>query len=47
MIESFKGLPEDDVEAMLGGNALKFYGFDVDKLKPIAERVGPLKADFK
>lgn len=46
MIESFKGLPADDVEAMLGGNALRFYGFDVEKLKPIAERVGPLKSDF-
>ena len=46
LIESFKGLPVTDVEEMLGKNALDFYGFDVDKLKPIAERVGPLRSDF-
>ena len=46
MLDSFKGLPEADVDAMLGGNAIDFYGFDRAALQPIAERVGPLKADF-
>jgi predicted TIM-barrel fold metal-dependent hydrolase len=41
--ESFIGLPEDDITLMLGGNALAFYGFDEEKLLPIAERVGPTK----
>jgi hypothetical protein len=31
---------------MLGENAIKFYGFDREKLVPIAERIGPKKSDF-
>ena len=46
MIETFKGLPEDDVAAMLGGNALAFYGFEETGLTEIANRVGPRRADF-
>jgi predicted TIM-barrel fold metal-dependent hydrolase len=47
MIETFHGLPEDDIGAMLGGNAAEFYGFDVAKLAPLAERIGPEKAWFQ
>ena len=36
MMDSFKGLAQDDVAEMLGENAIKFYGFDRDKLIPIA-----------
>jgi predicted TIM-barrel fold metal-dependent hydrolase len=46
MLETFRGLPEDDVAAMLGGNAARFYGFDVEKLAPHVARVGPEKALF-
>ena len=46
LVEVFKGLPEDDIAAMLGGNAARFYGFDVEKLAPIAARVGPEKHLF-
>lgn len=46
MIETFKGLPEDDIAAMLGGNALAFYGFKETGLTEIANRVGPRRADF-
>ena len=46
MIETFKGLPEDDIAAMLGGNAIDFYGFDADQLSKVAQRVGPRRADF-
>ena len=46
MIETFKGLPEDDIAAMLGGNAIEFYGFDAAKLGKVAQRVGPRCADF-
>ena len=47
MIEVFQGLPEDDIEAMLGGNAAEFYGFDTDKLAPIVERIGPKRSWFR
>ena len=46
MIETFKGLPEDDIAAMLGGNAAEFYGFDTEKLAPIVARIGPEKSAF-
>ena len=39
------GLPEDEVRALLGGNAAAFYGFDLEKLRPHAERVGVLPGD--
>ncbi len=47
MVEVFQGLPEDDIAAMLGGNAAEFYGFDTDKLAPIVERIGPEKSLFR
>ena len=40
---SFRGLPEDEVAAMLGGNAAACYGFDVEKLAPLVARIGPEK----
>ena len=46
-IDSFHGLPADDVEAMLGGNAVEFYDLDVEKLNPIAARIGPKKGSFE
>lgn len=46
MHETFRGLPEDDVAAMLGGNAISFYGLDAPGLEKIAARVGPAKADL-
>jgi len=42
---SFAGVPPDEVAAMVGLNAAALYGFDVDALRPIAERVGPTVAD--
>ncbi len=47
MVETFHGLPEDDIEAMIGGNAARFYGFDLEKLLPLAERIGPERSLFK
>lgn len=38
---TFHGLPEDDVRAMLGGNAARAYGFDLDELGAVAARVCP------
>ncbi len=34
-------VPEPECRAMLGGIAAGLYGFDVDALAPVAERVGP------
>ncbi len=47
MVETMHGLPETDIEAMLGGNAAEFYGFDLKKLNPLAERIGPERAWFR
>jgi predicted TIM-barrel fold metal-dependent hydrolase len=47
MHTTFDGLPEAEIEAMLGGNAAEFYGVDVEKLAPIVARVGPERATFK
>ena len=38
---TFGGLPEAEVAAMLGGNAAEAYGFDLEKLAPVAGQVGP------
>jgi predicted TIM-barrel fold metal-dependent hydrolase len=37
----FHGIPTDDVCTILTDNAARIYGFDVDALQPIADRVGP------
>lgn len=47
MIDTFRGLPEDEIAAMLGGNAAEFYGFDVEKLAPLVERIGPERRWFQ
>ncbi len=47
MLETFRGLPEDEIAAMLGGNAIRFYGFDAEKLAPLAARIGPEKSRFR
>ena len=46
MLETFRGLPEAEVAAMLGGNAARVYGFDVEKLAPLVARIGPEKSAF-
>ncbi len=47
MHTTFDGLPEDEIGAMLGGNAATFYGVDVEKLAPIVARIGPEKRSFQ
>jgi len=46
-LETFSGLPEDEIAKMLGGNAADFYDLDPDKLAPIVARVGPEKQLFQ
>jgi predicted TIM-barrel fold metal-dependent hydrolase len=36
-----KGIPEDDVKAMVGGNALEAYSIDAAALAPVVDRIGP------
>jgi predicted TIM-barrel fold metal-dependent hydrolase len=38
---TFAAVPEPEARAMLGGNAAAVYGFDVERLTPLAERFGP------
>ena len=38
---SFAGTPKDELQRVLGGNAADVYGFNLDRLLPLAERVGP------
>jgi predicted TIM-barrel fold metal-dependent hydrolase len=47
MLEVFRGLPDADIEAMLGGNAAAFYGFDTEKLAPLVDRIGPERRWFR
>jgi predicted TIM-barrel fold metal-dependent hydrolase len=47
MRESFRGVPEAELVAMLGGNAARVYGFDLEKLAPLAARIGPEKSAFR
>jgi predicted TIM-barrel fold metal-dependent hydrolase len=38
---TFAGLPEEQVRAMVGTNAIEVYGLDADKLSAVAARIGP------
>ena len=42
---TFCDVPVDECRQMLGGNAARVYGFDLEALAPIAARVGPRLAD--
>ena len=37
----FAGVPAEDVRAILTDNPARVYGFDVESLRPVADRVGP------
>ncbi len=39
--ERFWDVPFDETEKMLGLNHAGFYGFDVERLRPLADRIGP------
>jgi hypothetical protein len=42
---AFAGVPEDEVRAMVGANAARVYGFDLDALAPLAAEIGPTPAE--
>jgi predicted TIM-barrel fold metal-dependent hydrolase len=39
--ETFGSYPEDETRKILGSNAAEVYGFDLDALTPIAQKIGP------
>jgi predicted TIM-barrel fold metal-dependent hydrolase len=47
MIDTFRDLPEDELALMLGGNAVRLFGFDTEKLGLVASRIGPEKSAFR
>jgi hypothetical protein len=45
--ETFGTYPEEETRALLGTNAAEVYGFDLELLGPIAEKIGPEIADIR
>lgn len=43
---TFAGVDPDEIQQMVGLNTAAVYGFDLEKLAPIAARVGPTKAEI-
>jgi predicted TIM-barrel fold metal-dependent hydrolase len=43
---TFGSYPEDEIRRMLGGNAAEVYGFDLEALVPIVEKVGPALSEI-
>ena len=44
--QTFAGYAEDEARGILGTNAAQVYGFDLDVLGPVAEKVGPTLAEI-
>ena len=44
--DMFHDIPERDVVQMVGGNAARVYGFDIDQMQKVAARIGPKIADI-
>jgi hypothetical protein len=42
---TFSGVPADEVAAMVGGTAAAVYGFDLQALAPLVDRIGPTVAE--
>jgi predicted TIM-barrel fold metal-dependent hydrolase len=43
---SFHDVPEEDLRKLLSGNIAAMYGFDLERLAPVARRVGPTVDDI-
>ncbi len=43
---TFAGVPEDEIQQMVGGNAAELYGFDLEQLVPLAEKLGPRRDEI-
>lgn len=46
MINCFKGIPEKELEQILGLNAIDFYSLDLEKCREVANKIGPEKSIF-
>ncbi len=46
-LDRLKGIPDEEIAAILGANAIRFYGFDEQQLRAVADRVGPEKSLFQ
>jgi hypothetical protein len=44
--ETFGPYPENEIRTILGGNAAKVYGFDLQQLTPLADKFGPALSDI-
>jgi len=44
---TFGTYPEGEIRAILGESAAKLYGFEVEKLAPVVEKIGPALADIR
>jgi hypothetical protein len=44
--EAFAGIPEDDVHAILSGNAIRCYNLDPVVVDAIAARIGPTREEI-
>ena len=44
--KSLAGIPADEAVKMIGGNAVRFFNFDLAKLQQVADRVGPELSDL-
>ena len=43
---AFAGTEKDELQQVLGANAAALYGFDLARLRPLADRVGPTYAEL-
>ncbi len=43
--KTYAGLDPEEVQAMLAGNAARVYGFDLDRLAPLAAQYGPVVSE--
>ncbi|MGE4605672.1 MAG: amidohydrolase family protein, partial [Myxococcota bacterium] len=44
--KTFGSYPEDEIRTILGTTAAEVYGFDLDTLKPIGDKIGPALSDI-
>jgi predicted TIM-barrel fold metal-dependent hydrolase len=45
--ETFAKVPEAELRAMLGGNAVQVFGFDLARLEEVARKIGPTLDDIR
>ncbi len=45
--DTLNGCTEAEIRMMVGETTARVYGFDLDALRPLAERIGPSLADIQ